>query len=162
MGARFPGRRPMARKRTKALHKQLHKDVVAKMAMTLTASPKTPRQDRWRACQLISLSLGGYCRSDWLANSNSGDGAVHNYTPADNASEAHIPIPAEEFAAGIPSWSGTSWSRSRRHSRRKQRAREPREYRRKASTSRNPPCQPVCKRFRRPSRHTVTHYACGP
>jgi hypothetical protein len=62
-----------------------------------------------------------------------------------STSEAHYPTPAEELAAGLPSCQASFWSQSRRHSRRQQRVREPREYRRKASTSRNPPCQPLPK-----------------
>ena len=97
-----------------------------------------PRARYARACQWISSPLGGYCRSDWLANSNSGGGAGHNCTAADNASEA-----------GISSCQASFWSQSRRNSRRQQRARELREYRRKASTRRNPPCRPIRKRIRR-------------
>ena len=93
---------------------------------------------RARASQWISSPFGGYCRSGCLANSNSGGGAGHNCTSADNASEP-----------GISSYQASFWSQSRRHSRRQQRARETRECRRKASTCRNPPCQPVCKRIRR-------------
>jgi hypothetical protein len=72
----------------------------------------------------LSFACGvDYC-TGWSASSNSG-GAEQSCTLAGNATEA--PTPAEEFAADVPSWSGTSWSRSRLHSpqRCRWRAKEP-------------------------------------